>query len=97
MNAVITAESRRKAVVAKDRRDFERDSQLLFNIFPGIPKTDADRIMRYNFKKSSGRIGRKTLIDEDEKFDIAVTAHIRHEHTDVRLTFLSSIHAQHSA
>lgn len=73
---------RQQNVAAKDTRDLERDRRLLLESFPGVPSIDADQIMKHGFEKGSGRVGRTTIIDEDTKFELAVTAHIRHKFTD---------------
>jgi len=81
-DAAATAETRKGIVAAKDGRDLKRDRQLLLERFPQIPSTVADQILEHGFLKGSGRVGRSAKLDADLKFEIAVTAHIRHNFTN---------------
>jgi hypothetical protein len=50
--------------------------------YPCIPAGEADEIADHAFEVGSGRVGRTSALDLDEKIDLAVIAHIRHCHTE---------------
>lgn len=81
-DAFNTAAKRENAVAAKDARDLERNRQLLIEIFPRIPPGSLKEILKHSFEKASGRVGRTSKLEEDLRAEFAVTAHIRHCHTD---------------
>ncbi len=77
-----SAETRKEEVVTKESRDLERDRRLLFQHFPGVPRTDADEILDHEFENDIGRIRSTTDVNEDLGIDLTVTSHIRHKFID---------------
>lgn len=77
-----TESTREAAVAAKDQKESETARQALLQLFPRMPKTDADKIVSHAFKKRSKRVGRAGNMPVDEKVFLAAYAHARHEHTN---------------
>ena len=84
-DAAATAERREKAVAAKDDRDHAKNRALLFTYFPQAPKAAADEILGHGFLKGSGRVGRKSKLDQKLRVTLAVNAHVRHALTPYEL------------
>lgn len=51
-------------------------------MYPQMPLEDLERILAHGFEKGSNRVGRTTRLDIDERAELAVIAHIRHNYTD---------------
>lgn len=66
----------------KDARDTQRAGVLLDSKFPSIPEVDRRAVLAHAFLKGSGRVGRTTRLEEEQKVTLAVEAHIRHMHTE---------------
>lgn len=47
-----------------------------------MPDCDKQIVLQHGFKKSSGRVGRTSMIPLSQKVLLAVIAHVRHKHTD---------------
>lgn len=77
-----TLDKRRAAVQKRDEADMTRAAAEMIVQFPNIPERDKTVVLRHGFKKSSGRVGRTTLISLSQKVLFAVIAHVRHQHTD---------------
>ncbi|TLD30850.1 hypothetical protein PspLS_02213 [Pyricularia sp. CBS 133598] len=54
----------------------------LRRLFPKAPADAAETVARHALVKRSRRVGRAGTMDMDKKVRLAVTAHIRHRHTD---------------
>ena len=80
-DAESSAQNRRENVLAKDRRDLTKARLTLLKLFPRIPSGDAEAVLAHAFLKGSGRVGRTTTLNDDQKFRAAVAAHIRHTKT----------------
>ena len=80
-DAESSALDRRENVLAKDRRDLAKARLTLLKLFPRIPSEDAEAVLAHAFLKGSGRVGRTTTLNDDQKFRAAVAAHIRHTKT----------------
>ena len=66
---------------AKDLRDDKKNRDAIRRLFPCMPIDSAETILEHGFQKGSGRVGRTTTLDEDQKVKLAVEAHIRHNFT----------------
>jgi len=55
----------------------------LKQLYPGCPPETAERIAAWTCRKHSGRVGRSAAAKEfdPQALQLAVIAHIRHEHT----------------
>ena len=73
-----TASARQAAVEAKDKRDIEAARKTLLRLFPRIPLMNAEQILAHGYSKGSGRVGRVTTLDDDQRCTLAVIAHSRH-------------------
>ena len=80
-NAVASADKRRAAVDTRDRKDISDARQTLLRLFPRISLDSAEKVLQHGFAKRSGRVGRSTTLDGDEKVTLAVAAHARHKMT----------------
>ncbi|MCJ1393341.1 hypothetical protein MMC18_006214 [Xylographa bjoerkii] len=80
-DAVASAPGRRDAVQTKDLRDDRKSRAAIRRMFPRMPIDSAEAILEHGFQKGSGRVGRTTTLDEDQKVKLAVEAHIRHNFT----------------
>ncbi|PLB44588.1 hypothetical protein P170DRAFT_288901 [Aspergillus steynii IBT 23096] len=80
-SAAATAESRASAVKLRDEKDLAHSREVLSSEFPLMPTESLDAILDHAFCKGSGRVGRTSLVDEENKAAMAVEAHIRHTHT----------------
>ncbi|KAI8933147.1 hypothetical protein NX059_009788 [Plenodomus lindquistii] len=76
-----TLPSRRDAVAKRDAIDIARADAEMRNQFPNIPEAERMQVLKHGFKKSSGRVGRTSLIPLSKKVLLAVIAHLRHKHT----------------
>ncbi|MCJ1252054.1 hypothetical protein MMC30_009292 [Trapelia coarctata] len=72
---------RRAAVKAKDTRDIEKARNAILCQFPQIPLASRQAVLDHGFQKGSGRVGRSTVLDDDEKVTLAIVAHVRHTMT----------------
>ena len=81
-NAKASAASRKEAVRAKDERDIAKARDCLSRLFPRIPLEAGETVLRHGFQKGSGRVGRSTILVNDEKVILAVIAHARHTKTE---------------
>lgn len=80
-DALASAPGRREAVQVKDRKDIDKARSALLRLFPRIPLQSAEAVLSHGFQKGSGRVGRSTTLNDDEKITKAVIAHIRHTET----------------
>jgi len=77
-----TRSTRAAAVKRRDdaaARDFEIS---LRRQYPKIPRDVISELVRHATTKYSGRVGRTSLLNLDSRVRLAVTAHIRHRHTE---------------
>ena len=81
-NARASAASRKEAVRAKDERDIAKARDCLSRLFPRIPLDAAETVLHHGFQKGSGRVGRSTVLVNDDKVTLAVIAHARHTKTE---------------
>ena len=80
-DAATTKDARAAAVEAVDARKLAKARVTLQSVFPRIPSPDATKVLQTAFRKYSGRVGRATTLDDDEKVFLAVQAHVRHTMT----------------
>ena len=59
-------------------------AQVILERFPQCPRDEARRIAAHTGRRSSGRIGRSAAgrALDPRAVDLAVMAHVRHEHTN---------------
>ncbi|EHA52838.1 hypothetical protein MGG_05118 [Pyricularia oryzae 70-15] len=83
------AESERQTRTARATNVQKRDDAglrafelELRRLFPQAPADAAETVARHALVKRSRRVGRAGTMDMDKKVRLAVTAHIRHRHTD---------------
>lgn len=87
------AAARARAAVAREAEDREFITAMAEGIaqrYPGCPAAEARRIAAHAGQRSSGRVGRSAAGRElaPGALDLAVIAHIRHEHTDYDLLLM---------
>jgi hypothetical protein len=80
------ARQRERAAARRENEDREYEASVaekLGAMFPGCPADEAVRIAAWTCRKHSGRVGRSAAAKEydPQALRLAVTAHIRHEHT----------------
>ena len=74
-----------KAAVYRTKKEAALNQQrveLLRAILPAIPADDAQSIVEHAYEIGSGRVGRTSALDDEEKLHAATIAHIRHCHTE---------------
>lgn len=71
-------------------------SQAILQRYPGCPAEEADRIAQHTGRRSSGRVGRSAAgrALDLSAIDLAVIAHIRHEHTKYDVLLMSGTDRQ---
>jgi hypothetical protein len=74
--------ARRAAVQKRDLSVIEAAAKELEKQFPKLPKEEKTLVLKHGFKKYSGRVGRTGTIPLPLKALLAVTAHVRHRHTN---------------
>lgn len=79
--AKATAQERSRAVSIKDKKDTDKAREWLLRLFPRIPSEEMEKVLLHGFQKGSGRVGRTTMLEGDEKVTLAVVAHVRHSQT----------------
>jgi hypothetical protein len=77
-----TSEKRRAAVEKRDEATQEEFRDEILKQFPRIPPDSVNKVLRHTLRKRSGRVGRTGRLDLEKKVRLAVTAHIRHCHTN---------------
>ncbi|KAI9806587.1 MAG: hypothetical protein M1825_006044 [Sarcosagium campestre] len=77
-----TADSREKAVAAKDHRAVTEARNELLRLYPRIPLKHAEDILSHAFLKGSGRVGRSGTLGIENKVVLATVSHVRHRMTD---------------
>ncbi|KAI9713882.1 MAG: hypothetical protein M1820_000612 [Bogoriella megaspora] len=68
-----------------DRSDFNENKRAeiaIQDLFPKIPEDDLKAILKRAFAEGTGRIGTVQSMSLSRRVQLAVTAHIRHVHTD---------------
>jgi hypothetical protein len=86
-DAPVRAAARARAAIAREKEDSEFVADLnraILDLYPGCPPEEARRIAAHTGLRSSGRVGRSASARELEAraLDLAVTAHVRHAHTN---------------
>jgi hypothetical protein len=76
-----TATKRAEAVAKRDNAISDQFEETLLQLFPKCPKDRIPRILQHALQKRSGRVGRTSTVDLQEKVRLAVRAHIRHRYT----------------
>ena len=76
-----TASTRHDTIATKDGKQRSEAREMMFKMFPRIPDKEAEVILNHGFEKRSGRVGRTSKLEDDEKIELAVRAHIRHRFT----------------
>jgi len=78
------AEKSRARAAEEDREYVAGFARRVLEHYPGCPPKEAERIARHACAKHSGRVGRTAAAREfdPETIDLAVRAHVRHEHTE---------------
>jgi hypothetical protein len=78
------AATRKAAELSRARRhgrELGRLTVRLGVLYPGMPEGERQEVVRRAFEVGSGRVGRTTRIEEDKRLELAVIAHVRHQHT----------------
>ncbi|KAI9701284.1 MAG: hypothetical protein M1836_001954 [Candelina mexicana] len=81
-NEAVTADYRRNVVANKDGKDLDKARGVLLKLYPRVPLESAELILSHGYLKGSGRVGRTSTLDDEEKMKLATAAHIRHKLTD---------------
>jgi hypothetical protein len=78
------AEKSRERAAEADREYVAEFARRVLDRYPGCPPKEAEKIARHACAKYSGRVGRTAAAKEfdPEMIDLAVRAHVRHEHTE---------------
>jgi hypothetical protein len=76
-----TAAKRAEAVAKRDNAISDKFEETLLHLFPTCPKDKTPQILKHALQKRSGRVGRTSTVELEEKVKLAVRAHIRHRHT----------------
>ncbi|KAK4448944.1 hypothetical protein QBC34DRAFT_101059 [Podospora aff. communis PSN243] len=76
-----TAAKRAEAVAKRDNAISDKFEETLLHLFPACPKDKIPQILKHALEKRSGRVGRTSTVELEEKVKLAVRAHIRHCHT----------------
>ncbi|KAL2123805.1 hypothetical protein VTJ04DRAFT_170 [Mycothermus thermophilus] len=77
-----TAAKRAAVIQRRDatlRKQFE---EAVAEIFPSIPRQDLQCVIMHTLKKRSRRVGRTNKFSLHQKVRLAVSAHVRHAHTN---------------
>ncbi|TLS31011.1 hypothetical protein PpBr36_03491 [Pyricularia pennisetigena] len=77
-----TRTARATNVQRRDDAGLRAFEQELRRMFPKAPTDAVETVARHALVKRSRRVGRAGTMDMDKKVRLAVTAHIRHLHTD---------------
>ena len=77
-----TAKSRQQATDRREDAFIREASAEIDKLFPRIPDCEKSSILIHGFAKNSRRVGRTRKMTNTKKVILAVTAHIRHKHTD---------------
>jgi hypothetical protein len=77
----LTSDQKEKKKQQKYEKDVLKFTKMILHYYPACPPAEADRIARNSCEIGSGRVGRSSVLDDDEKAERAVIAHIRHNHT----------------
>jgi hypothetical protein len=77
-----TFSTRLAATEKRDAADLVKASIAMAMRFPDMPQGEKAMVLKHGFKKSSGRVGRTSLIPLPRKVLLAVIAHVRHKHTE---------------
>ncbi|TQV97813.1 hypothetical protein V2A60_006463 [Cordyceps javanica] len=77
-----TRVTRRAAVAARDETMRHAFEAAIREHFPDMPDADAEKVLQRALKKRSGRVGRTSKLDMQDKVRLAVAAHVRHSHTN---------------
>lgn len=77
-----TRSTRTATVARRDQTTAHHFRRALLENFPRIPASSAEEIVKHTLQKSSGRVGRTGTLDVKDKVWLAVTAHVRHRHTE---------------
>ena len=76
-----TAANRRATRDRANARESARALARLGEFYPRLPEDQRRDVVDRGFETGSGRVGRTTKLDLDEKLRRAVVAHARHAHT----------------
>ena len=68
-------------MLVKDRKVLDNARSVLSKLFPRMPLDSVETVLQHGYSKGSGRVGRSTILSEDQKVTAAVIAHIRHTKT----------------
>ncbi len=98
-DAPARAAARASAAVERQQEDceFVADlAQAILQRYPGCPAEEARRIAEHTGLRSSGRVGRSAAgrALDSSAIDLAVTAHIRHGHTNYDALLMSGAERQ---
>lgn len=77
-----TLSARRAATEDRDAAFIRKAETELDNLFPNVPKSEGELILKRAFRKHSRRVGRSGQLEWPRKVQLAVIAHIRHKHTE---------------
>ncbi|KAI9796583.1 MAG: hypothetical protein M1835_003719 [Candelina submexicana] len=81
-NEAVTADYRKNVVANKDGKDLDKARGVLLKLYPRVPLESAELILSHGYLKGSGRVGRTSTLDDEEKMKLATAAHIRHKLTN---------------
>ncbi|KAI9721297.1 MAG: hypothetical protein M1812_002459 [Candelaria pacifica] len=81
-NEAATAEHRQTVVAIKDGKDLVKARGVRLRLYPRVPLESAELILSHGYLKGSGRVGRTSTLDDEEKMKLATAAHVRHKLTN---------------
>lgn len=78
---IVTDEMKRARKERKQQRDTQKFLEKILDDYPQIPPEEAKAIAEHTCVIGSGRVGRSNVYDFYSPVELAVRAHIRHNHT----------------
>ncbi|KAI1879040.1 hypothetical protein JX265_003217 [Neoarthrinium moseri] len=77
-----TRADRASAVQKRDEGMERQFREAIVKLFPKIPAADTPKVVKTAMQKGSGRVGRTGKLEVEKKAELALRAHIRHQHTE---------------
>ncbi|KAF2196426.1 hypothetical protein GQ43DRAFT_257513 [Delitschia confertaspora ATCC 74209] len=77
-----TATTRLAVTERRDTALLNKAKSELKSLYPKIPPAEVEACLKQAFRKHSRRVGRSGQIEMKKKVELAVVAHVRHQHTE---------------
>lgn len=79
---IVTDEARKARRERRQKQDEARFYKAILMRFPQIPPEEAKEISEHTCEIGSGRVGRSGVVGIEAAVELAVQAHVRHNHTE---------------